>query len=144
MDISSVVDQTNVNMYSVFPGTLEDTNGQYYCDVQKNDSPVCIELDWVEFNGNHGFALTPHTDHDRKPCDWGGCPKHFAMTNSQGCWGFENKLPYTGQGTVDFQLNVLEDGSFQLWIGQNNNWTLGWNGNESGWGSYDSGVSKDA
>merc|ERR1712083_1074432 len=46
-----------------------------YCDIQDNGSPICMELDITENNGNCKFASTWHTvtGFSGGGCDAGGC-----------------------------------------------------------------------
>lgn len=74
MDVSGVTAGTNTNIYTVSM-TGDNCGEACYCDIQDNGSPVCMELDIIEANGQCYFASTWHTvpGFDQGGCDAGGC-----------------------------------------------------------------------
>lgn len=74
MDSTRVNAEVNANLYFV---SMEGANcgGDCYCDIQENGSPICMELDVIETNGNCAFASTWHTvgGFGGGGCDAGGC-----------------------------------------------------------------------
>jgi len=74
MDTSKANAGVNTNIYTV---SMEGNNcgKDCYCDIQDNGSPVCMELDITENNGNCKFASTWHTvpGFGGGGCDAGGC-----------------------------------------------------------------------
>jgi len=74
MDTTKAHAAVNTNIYTV---SMEGDNcgKDCYCDIQDNGSPVCMELDITENNGNCKFASTWHTvpGFNGGGCDAGGC-----------------------------------------------------------------------
>merc|ERR1712232_1305393 len=74
MDTTRAHAAVNTNIYTV--SMQGDNCGKdCYCDIQDNGSPVCMELDITENNGNCKFASTWHTVPGMSGggCDAGGC-----------------------------------------------------------------------
>jgi len=79
MDVSKVNAEVNTNFYTSSPDK-PNCGGACYCDIQKSASgkPSCMELDFIENNGQCAMATTLHTfATDGKPnngnCDRWGC-----------------------------------------------------------------------
>merc|ERR1711974_482284 len=76
MDTTKAHGGVNTNIYTV---SMQGNNcgKDCYCDIQDNGSPVCMELDITENNGNRKFASTWHTvpgnSGGKNGCDAGGC-----------------------------------------------------------------------
>merc|ERR1712224_168469 len=70
IDLSGVTPGVNANIYTISPGI---GGGGYqqgnYCDGAVNDKPWCLEVDWIESNGNCGGATTLHTKAGNVPDD---------------------------------------------------------------------------
>jgi len=76
MDTSNAHCEVNTNIYTISPDGGQDFCGKdCYGDIQDNGSPVCMELDIIENNGNCKFASTWHTKGGFAGggCDAGGC-----------------------------------------------------------------------
>jgi hypothetical protein len=74
MDTTKAHAGVNTNIYTV--SMQGDNYGKdCYCDIQDNGSPICMELDITENNGNCKFASTWHTvpGFSGGGCDAGGC-----------------------------------------------------------------------
>lgn len=89
----------NNNFYTISPS---GGMGSGYCDVQPNDSPICMELDIAENNGNTNGQTTWHTwyNHD------GGC-------DQDGCYG-----SYSGC-KFHIRTEFAEDGGLKQFINNN-------------------------
>jgi len=85
VDVSNVKTGVNANLYAIAPSNLGPggftDNDKQYCDGAINDRPNCIELDWVEQNGNCEGAATLHTvmgTGTSAPCNSWGCRTSWA------------------------------------------------------------------
>jgi hypothetical protein len=80
MDVSGTTPGTNTNVYTVSM-TMDNCGEACYCDIQDNGSPVCMELDIIEANGQCYFASTWHTvpGFGGGGCDAGGCAYDGAL-----------------------------------------------------------------
>jgi hypothetical protein len=61
IDFSGVRTGVNANIYTISPAGVSSTNGfnqNNYCDGAQTGSKWCIEVDWVESNGNCGMSLS--------------------------------------------------------------------------------------
>jgi len=74
MDTTKAHAGVNTNIYTISPEG-DFCGKDCYCDIQDNGSPVCMELDIIENNGNCKFASTWHTKggFGGDGCDAGGC-----------------------------------------------------------------------
>jgi len=84
MDVSEATPATNTNIYTV--SMTQDNCGEAcYCDIQDNGSPVCMELDIIEANGNCAMASTWHTvpGFNGGGCDAGGCAYDGKLPSSK-------------------------------------------------------------
>lgn len=74
MDTSKAHAGVNTNIYTISPQG-NNCGKDCYCDIQSNGSPICMELDIIENNGNCKFASTWHTvpGFSGGGCDAGGC-----------------------------------------------------------------------
>lgn len=69
MDVTRANAQVNTNFYTSSPASC-----CAYCDIQKNKSPQCMEMDIIENNGKCQMATTWHTyPNHNGGCDEGGC-----------------------------------------------------------------------
>jgi len=84
MDTSRATPGTNTNIYTVSM-TGDNCGEQCYCDIQDNGSPVCMELDILENNGNCAFSSTWHTvpGFNGGGCDAGGCAHDGSLPGGQ-------------------------------------------------------------
>jgi len=92
MDTSKANPAVNTNIYTV---SMEKDNcgKDCYCDIQDNGSPICMELDIIENNGNCAFASTWHTvaGFSGGGCDAGGCAHNGRLPGGRfhmkSAWG---------------------------------------------------------
>jgi len=98
IDFSAVRTGVNANIYTISPyvgsGGFNQNN---YCDGAKTGSGFCLEVDWVESNGNCGGATTLHT------IEGGG---------SNGCtaWGCSTEYHYNGRSSYHMRIEYSADG----------------------------------
>jgi hypothetical protein len=102
VDVSSVQTGVNANLYAIAPSGLGGAgftdNDNQYCDGAINDRPDCIELDWLESNGNCAGASTLHTvmgEGDGAPCNSWGCRTHWPYN---GETSFHMRVEYDQSG----------------------------------------------
>jgi len=112
VDLSSVNDMVNANLYLVIPGTL-DGGSHFYCDNSQNfvnQGNACIELDIIESDGHKLAASTMHTKIGTNTggCDTWGCR---AMTYFGGT--------IDGNQPFDVQVTVAGDGDLKIFYHQN-------------------------
>merc|ERR1711881_226061 len=81
MDVCGAQSGVNNNFYMISPEGGPSTG---YCDIQGNNSPICMELDMVENNGQCLGRTTWHVwgDHDGG-CDQNGCFGQYKLDD--GC-----------------------------------------------------------
>jgi len=108
-DVSGVTPGVNSNIYTISP---KFSGGEYipgdYCDGQgvdesgtgvNNQTKFCLEMDWIESNGNCGGATTWHT------VPGPGYP---------GCtaWGCGAGYRYEGKSSFHMRIEYDEKGAF--------------------------------
>jgi hypothetical protein len=99
IDLSAVRTGVNANIYTISPsiggGGFDQNN---YCDGA-GEKPWCLEVDWIESNGNCGGATTLHT----KP-----------GTGNDGCtsWGCRASYHYNGRASFHVKVEYGTDGSW--------------------------------
>lgn len=110
IDFSGVPTGVNANIYTISPkglGSSGYNNDANYCDGADNDKPWCLEVDWIESNGNCGGATTLHT---------------VQGPGSNGCtsWGCRQSYHYNGKTSFHMRIEYGQDGSWTtLRDGQN-------------------------
>lgn len=113
IDFTNVDNGVNANIYTISPERFQ--NGAFfdkvndYCDGAATGSDWCIEMDWIETNGNCGGASTIHT---------------IEGPGSDGCTGWGCRNSYHYGGTAKIAMRVDYD--------QNGQWTISMNGNPLG------------
>jgi len=114
IDFSGVHTGVNANIYTVSPTIHgEYFNRSDYCDgAEKDQSKWCLEVDWIESNGNCGGATTLHTVFGP------GYPKCTA-------WGCRSSYHYNGKSSFHMRVEHAEDGT----------WTTIRDGQVISWGS---------
>jgi len=102
MDLSETGDGVNANIYTISPPKFELDHFNKtldYCDGQGSagSSGFCMEIDWVEANGNCGGATTIHT---------------VAGPGSQECtaWGCATDYKFNGKTQFHMRIEYDEDG----------------------------------
>lgn len=102
VDFSGVPTGVNANVYSVSPDFNGNETGFWqgmYCDGAKTGAGWCLEVDWIESNGNCGGASTLHT----KP-----------GPGSDGCtaWGCRSNYHYGGKDKFHMRIEHAADGTW--------------------------------
>lgn len=84
----------NCNIYSISPANLPGSGFSQanYCDGQGGGTGWCVEVDWIESNGNCGGQTTLHT----RP-----------GTGDNGCTGWGCEVEYQYGGTTSFHMKQV-------------------------------------
>ena len=95
----------NANIYSISPERIDSKSGfvkSDYCDGADNDSPWCVEVDFLESNGNCGGATTLHT---------------VPGPGSNGCtaWGCRTSYRYDGKSSFHMRVEFDADGVWKTY-----------------------------
>jgi len=115
-DFSGVPTGVNANIYSISPKFNKPSyTPDQYCDGQpaNGNKPWCVEVDFIESNGNCGGQSTLHSWNT--PDNNGGC----------GAWGCESDYRYNGGAS--FWMNVTFDGSGRWTVVHNGIFINSWN-----------------
>jgi len=99
IDISGVPTGVNANIYTVSPRIGGDGFRQdNYCDGAASGDKFCLEVDWIESNGNCGGATTLHT----------------IEGPGNGCtaWGCSNTYHYNGRTSFHMRIDYGYDGQW--------------------------------
>lgn len=107
IDFSSVPTGVNANLYTISPaGLAGEFNQNNYCDGAQTGSKFCLEVDWIETNGNCGGATTLHTIEGPGPngCTSWGCSKDY---HYNGHASFHMRIEYDQYG----QWKTIRDGN---------------------------------
>lgn len=99
IDFSGVRTGVNANIYTISPDIGSEYNGGNYCDGADNDKPWCVEVDWIESNGNCGGATTLHT---RPGPGNNGCTS----------WGCRANYHYNGKSSFHMRIEYGNDGTW--------------------------------
>jgi hypothetical protein len=100
VDLSGVTPGVNANIYTISPSIGGGGyQGGNYCDGAVNDKPWCLEVDWIESNGNCGGATTLHTKPGNGP---DGCT----------AWGCRASYHYNGKASFHMRVEYGTDGSW--------------------------------
>jgi len=106
VDVSNVRNGVNANFYAIAPQIGGDGyQPNEYCDGAENDSPWCIELDWVESNGACAGASTIHTvpGPGNNGCTAWGCRTHYTQSNT-----FHMRVEYGSDGSEKLIRNGVQ------------------------------------
>ena len=101
IDFSGVPTGVNANIYSISPSDIG--SGIYtqskYCDGAGSGAPWCVEVDWIESNGNCGGATTLHTKQG---------------PGNEGCtaWGCRESYHYGGRAAFHMRVEFAADGAW--------------------------------
>jgi len=100
IDLSGVQTGVNGNIYTISPSGLGASgfDTSKYCDGAKAaDQGWCVEVDWLESNGNCGGASTLHT---------------VAGPGNNGCtaWGCRATYMYNGKASFHMRIEYDEEG----------------------------------
>lgn len=111
VDVSNVQVGVNANLYAIAPALGDEgfyDNDNQYCDGAENNRDNCIELDWLESNGNCGGATTLHTvmgEGQGAPCNSWGCRQEW---DYNGETHFTLKIEYDSNGRQRHFKNGVE------------------------------------
>lgn len=101
IDLSKVHPGVNANIYTISPKSFPSNgfNISNYCDGAATGDKWCIEIDWLESNGDCGGATTLHT------IEGPGYP---------GCtaWGCRQEYHYNGKSSFHMRVEHGADGSW--------------------------------
>jgi len=100
VDFSATNVGVNANVYSISPVFSGSFSQNAYCDGAKTDpSAWCVEVDWIESNGNCGGQTTLHTR---------------IGPGSNGCtaWGCANAYQYNGRSRYHMKVSYGQDGKW--------------------------------
>lgn len=101
VDFSRTRPGVNANLYTISPVFSGSFQQGAYCDGQKTGDAFCVEIDWIETNGNCGGATTLHT----RPG-----PGNLGCT----AWGCSNKFNYNGKTSFHMKVSYGTDGSITV------------------------------
>jgi len=102
LDLSNVHVGVNANIYTVSPTLANPSSGfvkSDYCDGAATGSKWCVEVDWIESNGDCGGATTLHT---------------VEGPGNNGCsaWGCRNSYKFNGKAAFHMRIEYGLDGSW--------------------------------
>eukprot|EP00475_Leptophrys_vorax_P029225 TRINITY_DN426_c0_g1_i1.p1 TRINITY_DN426_c0_g1~~TRINITY_DN426_c0_g1_i1.p1 ORF type:complete len:256 (-),score=55.08 TRINITY_DN426_c0_g1_i1:60-827(-) len=101
MDVSQAHTGCNADIYTISPSNLGTAafDQSKYCDGAKTGSGFCVEVDWIESNGNCGGASTLHT---------------VPGPGNDGCtaWGCRETYYYNGRTSFHMKISYGEDGTW--------------------------------
>jgi len=99
IDVSNANQGVNANIYTISPSNINSWFGftqANFCDGSKTGSDWCVEVDWIESNGNCGGQTTLHT---------------VPGPGEQGCtaWGCETQYQYYGSSSFHMKVTFGAD-----------------------------------
>lgn len=103
IDFSGVQRGVNANIYTVSPTFGGSFTQSSYCDGSPgmiDKGKWCMEVDWIESNGNCGAATTLHTKNQK--------------TGNDGCTAWGCRASYTFNGKASFHMRI-EYGTDGTW-----------------------------
>jgi len=105
-DACGAVAGVNNNLYTVSPnGGMESG----YCDIQANDSPICMELDIDENNGHQNGRTTWHIWGNKYgSCDQNGCYGDFSITDDACKYHMRTEFALDG-GIIQYRDGEVVD-----------------------------------
>jgi hypothetical protein len=106
VDFSQVETGVNANIYTLSPQFKNKAFDQSsYCDGQQTGANFCVEVDWVETNGDCGGATALHTTEGHTGgCDASGCTVSYFYGSKPS---YHMRIEYAADGT----LTTTRDGS---------------------------------
>jgi hypothetical protein len=107
VDFSQTHENVNANIYTISPIFSGSFTQAAYCDGQKSGDAWCVEIDWIETNGNCGGATTLHTrpGTGNNGCTGWGCQISY---NYNGAAKFHMKIAYANDGTITVFRNGVQ------------------------------------
>jgi hypothetical protein len=123
IDLSNVDNGVNANIYTIAPASFAGSSFNKtldYCDGAATGSDWCMELDWIEANGNCGGASTIHTKEG---------------PGNDGCtaWGCRVEEHY---GNSKFHMRIEHDETGAWTVYRDGHVLSGWNPDPSGSWDY--------
>lgn len=116
---SGVPTGVNANIYSISPTGIPSTGfnaSNNYCDGQGGAGgasyPFCVELDWIESNGNCGGATTLHDVEgtgQSQNCNGWGCGTDYTYDDGAN---FNMRIEFTTDGVMTAYRNGVELGPY--------------------------------
>lgn len=102
IDFTNTQPGVNGNIYTISPKNIPSVAGftqKNYCDGAKKEiDKWCVEIDWIESNGNCGGAVTLHTIIGTgNGCTAWGCREHFMYS---GKTSYHVKMVYDNLGRM--------------------------------------------
>ncbi len=102
VDLTKCNRGVNANIYTISPDLKKEYTGAEYCDAQKSGSRWCVEIDWLESNGNCLGQTTYHTvPGTGKGCTAWGCKAQFSYPVPR----FHMKFEYSPEGVISAYKN---------------------------------------
>lgn len=101
VDFSKTNPGVNANVYTISPRNIKSFTQSAYCDGAKTGADWCLEVDWIETNGNCGGATTLHTIEGPGP---NGCT----------AWGCRKDFKYNGNSKYHIRVDYAADGSYKV------------------------------
>jgi len=99
IDVCGAQKGVNNNFYTISP---QGGPASGYCDIQTNDSPICMELDIVENNGKCGGRTTWHVWGNKQGgCDQDGCYADFHIDDCK----FHMRTEFGADGSLTSYRN---------------------------------------
>ena len=103
IDFTNTQEGINGNIYTISPFNIPSSGftQKNYCDGAKKGSNWCVEIDWIESNGNCGGATTLHT----------------IEGPGSGCtaWGCSSKYKYNGKPSFHMKISYSLDGNVNVY-----------------------------
>ena len=115
IDLSTANPGVNANIYTISPNISHGESGYTaddYCDAQMTGNNFCLEVDWIESNGNCGGATTIHTEQGPgyPGCNAWGCGYDY---HYNGRTQFHVRIEYAADG----MCTVIRDGqTIEYWM----------------------------
>lgn len=110
------------NIYTIAPTFSGSFTQDAECDMGDNDLPDCLEVDWIESNGNCGGATTLHTvpGTGDGACNYWGCRSTYSLGNSK----FHMKIDYDSNGKVTINMDGQIISGDSLSSVSSNDWNI--------------------
>ena len=100
-DVNHVDGGVNANIYSISPREIGPSgfSQELYCDGSKDGEDWCLEVDFIESNGNCGGQTTLHS---------------IQGTGPDGCtaWGCAHQYTYNGVSSFHMRVTFAADGTW--------------------------------
>lgn len=122
IDLTGVPTGVNANIYTISPRGFNNNgfNISNYCDGAATGSKWCVEVDWIESNGNCGGATTLHTVEGpgNTGCTAWGCRENYHY-NGRASFHMKVQFGFDGSWTTTRDGQVISPGNLAPVPGQN-------------------------